>query len=59
MNFTTQIPIPIATQLINYNSKIVSLGSCFAVNMAEPIISAVVKFEWDDIFPPFCTYNEQ
>jgi GSCFA family len=37
MNFTTQIPIPIATQLINYNSKIVSLGSCFAVNMAEKL----------------------
>lgn len=35
MNFTTQIPIPIATQPIDYNSKIVLLGSCFAENMAE------------------------
>lgn len=35
MNFTTQIPIPIASQPINYKSKIVLLGSCFAENMAE------------------------
>ena len=37
MNFTTQIPIPIATQPINYNSKIVSLGSCFAENIAAKL----------------------
>ena len=39
MNFRTQIPIPLNLNPIDYNSKIVSLGSCFAVNMAE-------KFEY-------------
>ena len=39
MQFTTQIPIPKSKHPINYNSKIVSLGSCFAENMAE-------KFEY-------------
>ena len=39
MNFRTQIPIPQNLNPIDYNSKIVSLGSCFAVNMAE-------KFEY-------------
>jgi lysophospholipase L1-like esterase len=39
MNFTTQIPIPKTQTPIDYNSKIVSLGSCFAENMAE-------KFEY-------------
>ncbi|MES2575795.1 MAG: GSCFA domain-containing protein [Bacteroidota bacterium] len=35
MNFRTQIPISKSNTPIDYNSKIVSLGSCFAVNMAE------------------------
>ena len=35
MNFTTKIPISKSNSPIDYNSKIVSLGSCFAVNMAE------------------------
>ncbi|WP_339918723.1 GSCFA domain-containing protein [uncultured Flavobacterium sp.] len=35
MHFRTQIPIPKNTQPIDYNSKIISLGSCFAVNMSE------------------------
>jgi hypothetical protein len=39
MNFRTPISIPKNLKLIDYNSKIVSLGSCFAVNMAE-------KFEY-------------
>ncbi|SFA75900.1 GSCFA family protein [Flavobacterium swingsii] len=39
MQFTTQIPISKSNNPINYNSKIVSLGSCFAENMAE-------KFEY-------------
>ena len=39
MNFTTQIPIPKSNHPIDYNSRIVSLGSCFAENMAE-------KFEY-------------
>ncbi|WP_188049531.1 GSCFA domain-containing protein [Flavobacterium sp. GP15] len=37
MNFRTPIPIPKSNRLIDYNSKIVSLGSCFAVNMAEKL----------------------
>ncbi|MFE3870122.1 GSCFA domain-containing protein [Flavobacterium sp. ZS1P70] len=37
MNFRTQIPIPKSNHLVDYNSKIVSLGSCFAVNMAEKL----------------------
>ena len=35
MNFTTKIPISKSAHPIDYHSKIVSLGSCFAVNMAE------------------------
>jgi hypothetical protein len=35
MQFRTQIPISKSNHPIDYNSKIVSLGSCFAVNMAE------------------------
>lgn len=35
MQFRTQIPIPKSNFPIDYTSKIVSLGSCFAVNMAE------------------------
>lgn len=39
MNFTTKVPIEKYQNPINYNSKIFSLGSCFAENMAE-------KFEY-------------
>jgi lysophospholipase L1-like esterase len=35
MNFRTQIPIPNHSNPIDYNSKIVSLGSCFAENMGD------------------------
>ena len=35
MQFRTQIPIPKNDNPIDYESKILSLGSCFAVNMAE------------------------
>ncbi|HEX8268305.1 MAG TPA: GSCFA domain-containing protein [Flavobacterium sp.] len=35
MQFRTQVPIPAYDQLIDYDSRIVSLGSCFAVNIAE------------------------
>lgn len=35
MQFTTQIPISKFQNPITYNSKIISLGSCFAVNMSE------------------------
>ena len=37
MNFRTLIPIPKSNYPIEYNSKIMSLGSCFAVNMAEKL----------------------
>ena len=39
MNFRTQIPIPPNLNPIDYNSKIVSLGSCFAENIGD-------KFEY-------------
>ncbi len=35
MQFRTQIPIQKSNHPIDYNSKIVSLGSCFAVNISE------------------------
>ena len=35
MHFTTQIPIPHSNHPIDYNSRIVSLGSCFAVNIGQ------------------------
>ena len=37
MQFRTSIPISKTNKPIDYNSKIVSLGSCFAVNMAEKL----------------------
>ncbi|MFN7098857.1 MAG: GSCFA domain-containing protein [Flavobacterium sp.] len=37
MHFTTPIPIPKNEFPIDYNSKIISIGSCFAVNMAEKL----------------------
>ena len=37
MQFRTKISIPKTGNPINYNSKIVSLGSCFAENMAEKL----------------------
>ncbi len=35
MQFTTKIAIPKSPYPINYDSKVVSLGSCFAVNIAK------------------------
>jgi hypothetical protein len=35
MHFSTQIPIIKGSQPIDYNSRIVSLGSCFAVNIGQ------------------------
>lgn len=37
MQFRTLVPIPKSDHLIDYNSTIVSLGSCFAVNMSEKL----------------------
>jgi hypothetical protein len=39
MNFTTKVPIEKYQNQIDYNSKIISIGSCFAENMGE-------KFEY-------------
>lgn len=39
MNFTTKVPIEKYQNPIDYNSKIISFGSCFAENMAD-------KFEY-------------
>ena len=35
MQFRTQIPISKSNHPLDYNSKIVSLGSCFAENMGD------------------------
>ncbi len=35
MQFSTQIPVSKSNSPIDYNSKIVSLGSCFAVNIGQ------------------------
>lgn len=35
MNFTTKVPIAKSNNQIDYSSKILSLGSCFAENMGE------------------------
>jgi hypothetical protein len=37
MKFTTPIPIPNSNYPIDYNAIIMSLGSCFAVNMGEKL----------------------
>ena len=37
MQFRTKISIPKSDNPIDYNSKMLSLGSCFAVNMAEKL----------------------
>lgn len=37
MQFTTPIPVPKGNNPISYDSQIISLGSCFAVNIAEKL----------------------
>ena len=37
MHFTTPIPIPKSSNPIDYRSRIVSLGSCFAVNIGQKL----------------------
>lgn len=37
MKFTTPIPIPNSTNPIDFNASLLSLGSCFAVNMGEKL----------------------
>ena len=49
MNFTTKIPIAKSNNPINYASKMVSLGSCFAENIGEKLS----YFKFQDIVNPF------
>ncbi len=49
MNFTTPIPIQRFNNPIDYNSRIVSLGSCFAENMATKLD----YFKFENVVNPF------
>ena len=49
MQFRTKIPIPQTDFKIDYNSKIVSLGSCFATNMADKL----AHFKFINSYNPF------
>lgn len=49
MQFTTPIPIQKSIHQIDYNSKIVSLGSCFAVNIGEKF----EHFKFQNTINPF------
>ena len=49
MNFTTKVPIEKSQHPINYDSKIVSLGSCFAENMGEKFS----YFKFENVVNPF------
>ncbi|MGV3461214.1 MAG: GSCFA domain-containing protein [Flavobacterium sp.] len=49
MNFTTQIPISKSDHAIDYNSRMVSLGSCFAVNIGQKLD----YFKFRNITNPF------
>lgn len=49
MNFQTQIPIQKSDFPIDYTSKVLSLGSCFAENMAEKL----EYFKFDNVVNPF------
>ena len=49
MHFRTQIPIAITNHPIDYNSKILPLGSCFAENMGEKFN----YFKFENTINPF------
>jgi hypothetical protein len=49
MNFTTRIPISISNNPIDYTSKIVSLGSCFAENIGAKF----EYFKFQNLVNPF------
>lgn len=49
MNFTTKIPIEKYTYPLDYNSKVMLLGSCFAENMGEKF----EYFKFQNIVNPF------
>jgi lysophospholipase L1-like esterase len=49
LQFTTPIPIEKSAHRISYDSKIVSLGSCFAVNISEKF----EYFQFQNVVNPF------
>ena len=49
MNFTTKIPIAKSDKQIDYDSRIVSLGSCFAENLGEKFS----YFKFQSVVNPF------
>lgn len=49
MNFTTKIPLAKSINTIDYNSKILSLGSCFAENIGEKFN----YFKFQSVVNPF------
>lgn len=49
MNFSTPVPLSKSKFLIDYNSKIISLGSCFAENIGEKLN----YFKFRNIINPF------
>lgn len=49
MQFRTQIPILKTNNVIDYNSKVISIGSCFAENMAEKFD----YFKFQNVTNPF------
>lgn len=49
MNFQTQIPLQKSDFPIDYTSKVLSLGSCFAENMAEKL----KYFKFENVVNPF------
>ena len=49
MNFQTQIPLQKSDFPIDYTSKVLSLGSCFAENMAEKL----EYFKFENVVNPF------
>ena len=49
MNFQTQIPLQKSDVPIDYTSKVLSLGSCFAENMAEKL----EYFKFENVVNPF------
>lgn len=49
MQFTTQIPIPVGNPQLDYTSRVVSLGSCFAVNIGHKL----EHYKFSNIINPF------
>lgn len=49
MKFSTVVPVQKAKKQLTYDDKILSLGSCFAVNMGEKF----KKFQFQNVINPF------